>query len=58
MTASWTVVYEWTCTPVKTSERLSDAPETMQPPESSDETARPRRPSTSWTNFAGGVISP
>ena len=39
------------------SERLIDAPETMQPPETSDETAKPRRPSTSWTNFAGGVIS-
>ena len=45
-------------TPVNSSERLIDAPETMQPPETSDETAEPRRPSTSWTNLAGGVISP
>ena len=28
----------------------------MQPPETSDEMPMPRRPSTSWTNFAGGVI--
>ena len=33
------------------------APEMMQPPETSEPTAMPRRPSSSWTNLAGGVIS-
>ena len=33
------------------------APETMQPPETREETAMPRRPSSSCTNFAGGVTS-
>ena len=37
--------------PVKTSEREIDEPETMQPPEISEETATPRRPSTSCTNW-------
>jgi hypothetical protein len=27
-------------------------------PETSDDVPMPRRPSSSWTNFAGGVISP
>ena len=45
-------------TPVNSSEREIAAPEMMQPPDTSDETASPRRPSTSCTNLAGGVISP
>ena len=44
-------------TPVNSSERRSDAPEMMQPPETSELTAWPRRLSSSWTNLAGGVIS-
>ena len=43
--------------PVKSRLRFSDAPETMQSPETSEETAEPRRPSSSWTNFAGGFNS-
>ena len=46
-----------TWTPVNSSERRSEAPETMQPPDTSEVTAMPRRPSSSWTNLAGGVIS-
>lgn len=34
-----------------------DAPEMMQSPEISEDTAEPRRPSSSCTNFAGGLIS-
>ena len=33
------------------------APDRMQPPETREEIASPRRPSRSCTNFAGGVIS-
>ena len=51
------LLYELTRTPVNSSERLIAAPETMQPPDTSDEMPTPRRPSTSCTNFAGGVIS-
>jgi hypothetical protein len=42
---------------VNSSECVSDAPEMMQPPETSEEMPMPRRPSSLWTNFAGGVIS-
>ena len=43
--------------PVKIRLFFSDAPEMMQPPDTSDDTAEPRRPSSSCTNFAGGVNS-
>jgi len=42
---------------VKSSDRRNAAPDTMQPPETRDVTASPRRPSSSWTNFAGGAMS-
>jgi hypothetical protein len=43
--------------PVKIRLRLSEAPETMQSPETSEDIASPRLPSSSWTNFAGGFSS-
>src|SRR5580700_5869522 len=54
-TAFSTLAKECRCTPVNNSERRSEAPEMMHPPDTSDVTASPRRPSSSWTNFAGGV---
>jgi hypothetical protein len=38
------VPYELTRTPVKSSERRTAAPDTMQPPDTSDEMPTPRRP--------------
>src|ERR1019366_4918424 len=51
-------IEECTRTPVNSSDREIAAPEITQPPETSEEMATPRRPSTSCTNLAGGVISP
>jgi hypothetical protein len=42
---------------VNSSEFDTAEPETMQSPLTSDDTADPRRPSSSWMNFAGGTIS-
>ena len=41
-----------------TVERRTAEPDTMQPPETKEFTASPRRPNSSWTNLAGGTISP
>jgi hypothetical protein len=43
---------------VNSSERCAEAPETMQPPDTSEEMASPRRPDLVMTNFAGGTTSP
>ena len=56
-TAPSTWAKELTRTRLNSSELRKLAPETMQPPETSDEMACPRRPSTSWTNLAGAVSS-
>ena len=56
-TASSSMENEFTRAPVKISDLRSFAPEMMQSPATSDETADPRLPSSSWTNFAGGLIS-
>ena len=47
----------WTCTPENSNDWLTAAPEMMQPPETIELTAMPRRPSSSSTNFAGGCCS-
>ena len=47
----------FTRTPVNRSVRFSAAPDTMHPPETTDDTAIPRRPSSSCTNFAGTISS-
>ena len=44
-------------TPVNSSELRISEPDTMQSPDTSDEIACPRRPSSLWMNFAGGTIS-
>ena len=56
-TASSSEVKELTRTLGDRMVRLIEAPDTMQPPETSEATAAPRRPSRSCTNFAGGVTS-
>ncbi len=57
ITAPSTWAKELTRTWLNSSELRNEAPETMQPPETSEEMACPRRPSTSWTNLAGAVSS-
>ena len=57
MTAASMLAKEWAWTPVKRSERRIELPETMQPPETSELIACPRRWPSSWMNLAGGVIS-
>ena len=56
-TASSSAEKELMRAPVKIRLRFSEAPEMMQSPETSEDTAVPRRPSSSWTNLAGGLIS-
>ncbi len=56
-TASSSEENEFTRTPVKSRLRFSAPPEMMQSPATSEDTAVPRRPSMSCTNFAGGLIS-
>ena len=52
-TAQLTFEYECTRTLENSTERNTE-PETMQPPETSDSTAMPRRSSWLCTNLAGG----
>ena len=46
-----------TRTPENSSDSRTVAPEMMAPPETSELIAMPRRPSSSSTNFAGGVCA-
>ena len=48
--------YEWTRQLENSSERFS-APEMMQPPDTVDSIAMPRRSPSLWTNLAGGSCS-
>src|SRR5689334_15527854 len=56
-TLSSTRANECMCTPVNSKERRNIAPEMMQPPDTSELIAWPRRSSPSCTNLAGGVTS-